>query len=164
MIRALVAFYVLSLAWFMPTQPAHALNCLPIVGCSCNVIASDIAFDDFSPLLPEEQTAIGEIEVTCGGVLGLGGGVTIEVLQGQWGSYAARKMRAPSGDTLDYNIYTSGAHAQVWGAGGQAVVINAGVILLNTWSVSRDMFARIIPNSAMKPGDYTDTVVVRVIW
>lgn len=162
--RAWHALAALALAWLAPAANAHALNCLPIVGCSCTIAASDIAFDDFSPLAGGEQTAVGEIDVTCGGVLGLGGGVTIEVLQGQWGNYAARKMRAPSGDTIDYNIYTSGAHSQVWGAGGQAVVINAGVILLNTWSVSRDMHARVIANPAMKPGDYSDTVVVRVIW
>lgn len=164
MTRALLAFAALALMWLAPATSAQALNCLPFVGCSCNVVASDITFDDFSPLNAGAQTAIGEIDVTCGGVLGLGGGVTIEVLQGQWGTYAARKMRSAAGDTIDYNIYTTGAYGQVWGAGGQAVVVNAGVILLNNWSASRDMFARVIPAPTMKPGDYTDTVVVRVIW
>jgi len=161
--RVLAALMAFGISWAM-APPAHALNCLPLVGCSCAVSASDIEFDDVNPLLPGAHTAIGAIDITCGGVLSLGGGVTVEILQGQWGTYAMRKMRSPAGDMINYNIYTSGAHTQVWGAGAQAVVINTGVALLQTWTIHRDMHARMIADPAMKPGGYADTVVVRVIW
>ncbi len=160
--RALFAFAAFCACWLAATPPAHALVCL--LGCACTVTASDIEFDDFNPLTAAEETAIGEIDLHCTGLLSIGAGVTVEVLQGQWGAYAARKMRASSGDMIDYNIYTSSAHTNVWGAGAQAVQISGGLIALGAWSARRDMFARLQANPAMKPGDYADTVVVRVIW
>jgi len=161
--RALLVMAVLGFAWLAPA-PAQALNCIPLIGCTCNVAASGIGFADFNPLAAGDEAAIGAIEINCSGVLNLGGTVTVEILQGQWGTYAARKMRAPSGDMIDYNIYTTSAHTQVWGAGAQAQVINGDIFLLGAWSANRDMFARLVANPAMKPGDYTDTVTVRIIW
>lgn len=161
--RGVLALAAMCLAWACAPS-AQALNCLPIVGCVCSVGASDIVFDDFSPLPGDVQTATGSIDIECFGVLALGGGVSVEVFQGQWGDYAMRKLRSAEGETIDYNIYTTNAYAQVWGAGGQAVVINAGIILLQTWRVQRDMFARIQANPKTKPGFYADEVVVRVTW
>lgn len=162
--RAMWGVFAFVLAWAASPSPARALTCLPVLGCTCDVVASDITFDDFNPLTAGQETAIGVIDITCGGVLSLGGGVVVEISQGAWGSYAARKMRSAAGRTIDYNIYTTGAHAQVWGSGAQAVVILTGVSLLQTWTARRDMFARLYASPAMHPGDYTDNVVVRVIW
>jgi len=162
MIRATLAFAALCGAWLGAAAPAHALACL--LGCACTVQASDIAFDDFNPLHTTEETAIGEIDIHCTGLLSIGAGVTVEVLQGQWGTYAARKMRAASGDMIDYNIYTTASYASVWGSGVQAVQISGGVLVLGSWSANRDMFARLQANPTTKPGDYSDNVVVRVIW
>jgi len=161
--RALLAVAAFALAAAC-APAAHALTCLPLVGCTCDVVASNIEFDDFNPLVPGAQTATGAVSVTCSGVASLGGSVTVEISQGQWGTYAARKLRSAAGDTIDYNIYTSSAYTQVWGAGAQAVLINTGITLLQTWTVHRDMHARIIANPGMKPGDYNDNLVVRIIW
>lgn len=163
MIRTLISFAVLSLAWLAPAPPAHALGCI-LFGCDCTVTASDIAFDDIAPLLGGEETAIGQIDVACTGLLSVGAGVTVEIGSGQWGSVAARRMRSGAGDLIDYNIYKTSAHSAVWGQGAQALQINGGLLVLGAWSAHRDMFARIQPSAAMKPGDYSDNVVVRVIW
>lgn len=163
MTRVLLALSILALAWLAPAQPAHALGCL-LLGCDCTVTASDIAFDDISPLLGGEETAIGELDIACTGLLSIGAGVTVEIGPGHWGAVAARKMRSDGGDLIGYNIYKSGAHSAVWGQGAQALQINGGLLVLGAWSARRDMFAMLEPNPAMTPGSYSDNVVVRIIW
>lgn len=161
--RALLAFAAFGFAWLAMAPPAHALGCI-LFGCTCTVTASDIAFDDFNPLVAGEETAIGEIDIDCAGLLSIGGGVTVEIGPGQWGVTNARKMRSGAGDLIDYNIYQPGSQVSVWGAGAQAVQINGGLLVLGSWSAQRDMVARLQANPVMKPGDYADAVVVRVIW
>ena len=85
---------------------------------------------------------------------------------GTWGTINARKMRAGAGDPLDYNIYTSSQHNVIWGndTSGTAVVASGGLLALGHWNVTRTVYGRVAPSPATKPGEYSDTVVVRIDW
>ena len=48
--------------------PAQALLCAAIIGCSCDVVASDIVFDNLNPLAGQ-QNASGMISVDCTNVI-----------------------------------------------------------------------------------------------
>jgi spore coat protein U-like protein len=161
---------VLFLAAFilvLGAAPAHALLCIPLVGCSCTVTASDIAFDAFSPLDGEQQ-ASGVLEVDCTGVADVAPSVIARLDDGLYGSMAARQMRTTGGQQLPYNIYTGSAlNAPVWGdlTGGAAnTTISGGLISIGHWTTSREMFGRAYPTTATTPGGYSDTVVVTIIW
>lgn len=164
--RAVLALLGACFFWLAPAPPAHALGCI-LLGCDCTVSATDIDFPDFNPLLGGAHTAVGQVQVSCTGVLSVGAGVVVELDDGQWGTFSARRMRSDAGDWLDYNIYTTSAHTAVWGDGTLGSVsrtIGGGLIVLGGWSASRDMFGRLVASPSLRPGEYQDTVVVRVIF
>lgn len=159
-------FIVAFIAFFAP-QRAEALLCTPILGCTCTVTASDIDFGDFTPFAGP-QDAIGQIEVDCTGVIDVAPSVSTRLDDGLWGNFTARKMRtAIGGNELSYNIYTTSQRNVVLGDGtGGSVTtsISGGIVTLGHWHRSTTMFARATPNVTTRPGDYSDTVVVRIVW
>jgi hypothetical protein len=42
--------------------------------------------------------------------------------------------------------------------------VSGGLLSRGAWSQSRDVFARLHADPAMKPGVYSDALVVRVTW
>lgn len=164
--RSLFAASLFAFAWLAPATPADALGCI-LLGCDCSVTADDIDFGEFNPLVDGTQDAMGRVTVSCSGLVTIGAGVTVELGTGQWGSYAARKLRSSTGDTLDYNIYTTAQYGTVWGNGTSGtlpVQLAGGLIALGHWSRSRDMFASMPLLHSAQPGEYSDTVIVRVVW
>lgn len=162
--RALLLALFFSL---LGAAPAKALICTPILGCTCNVVASDITFLPFSPL-DGEQHASGMIEVDCTGIADVAPSVVARIDDGLYGTMAARQMRTASGQQLPYNIYTANTQgASVWGdlTGGAAnTLISGGLLAVGHWTTSREMFARAYPTTTTRPGEYSDTVVVTIIW
>jgi spore coat protein U-like protein len=166
MTRWLFVFVVLAAAWFAPAQPAHALGCI-LGGCDCNVTAADIEFEDINPLTSTSHSADGQIDIYCTGLLSIGAGVIVQLDDGQWGTFTARRMRSDDGDYLDYNIYKPNQPTVVWGdntGGSQQLQVSGGLINIGAWSASRPVHATLTVSSTTKPGDYEDNVVVRVIW
>lgn len=164
--RFLVAFFLFGLAWFAPAPPAHALGCI-LGGCDCTVTATDITFDDINPLHDTAESADGQVNILCTGLLSIGAGVIIRLDDGIHGSYTARRMRNENGDYLDYNIYKPNQPTIVWGdntGGSQHLQVQGGLINIGAWNVSRTMHATLTASSAVKPGDYEDTVIVTVVW
>ncbi len=159
--------FILAFIAFLTPQRAEALLCTPILGCTCTVTASDIDFDDFTPFAGP-QDAIGLIEVDCTGVVDVAPSVPVRLDDGLWGTFATRKMRtATGGNELSYNIYTTNQHNVVLGdgTGGSAITsISGGLITLGRWRRTTTVFARATPTVTTRPGDYSDTVVVRIVW
>ena len=121
---------------------------------------------EFTPL-HGQQDAIGQIEVDCTGVVDVAPSVVTSLDDGVWGTYAPRKMRSTTGELLNYNIYTTTQRNVVWGNGTSStstVSINGGLLSVGHWRASRTMFARVTPTTGTKPGSYSDTVVVRIVW
>lgn len=167
MMRWCFSLVVLGLAWLAPAQPADALVCISLNSCACTVTAADITFDDINPLHDSNESASGQISIQCSGLLSIGTGVIVRLDDGEWGSYSARRMRSQHGDLLDYNIYKPDLPNVVWGdntAGTQQLVVSGGLLNLGAWNASRTMTARLTVSTATKPGDYSDTVVVTVIY
>ena len=159
--------FLAALFMMAATAPAHALLCIPFLGCSCNVTATDLEFDSFSPLDGAQQ-ASGMIEVDCTGVVDVAPSVIARLDDGLYGTMAARQMRTTGGQQLPYNIYTGSAlNAPVWGdlTGGAAnTTITGGLLSVGHWTASREMFGRAHPTTATMPGAYSDTLVVTIIW
>jgi len=165
MMRLVSALILGISAWLTTASPAGALGC--VLACSCDVVASDIEFGAFNPLLGGTHDAEGEIDIDCTGLLSIGAGVVVQLDDGQWGTFSTRKMRSAAGDLLNYNIYTSAARTSVWGdgtLGSVSLTVAGGLISLGHWSATRGLYGRMNLTPAAKPGEYEDVVVVRVIW
>ncbi len=162
--RGLLATIAFALT-FCVTAKADALLCTPIVGCTCNVTASDLDFGDFNPLAGD-QAAVAAVSVDCTGVIDVAPSVVTTLNGGVHGAISARRMSAGGGEYLDYNIYTTSQHSTVWGDGttGSSVSVSGGLVTLGHWQVSRDMYGLAEPLPATTPGHYEDTVVVRIVW
>lgn len=162
----MLALAIAGFAWLASPQPAHALGCI-LIGCDCTVTASDITFDDINPLHDTSESAEGEVDIHCTGLLSIGAGVIIRLDDGVYGTFAARRMRSQQGDYLTYNIYKPDAPTVVWGdstGGSQQLQVIGGLLNIGAWNASRAMRATLTASPALKPGDYQDTVVVTVIW
>ncbi len=165
----MIRFILFALLFFvaLPPQRADALLCNIFLGCTCTVTASDIDFDDFTPF-EGNQDAVGEIEVDCTGVIDVAPAILTQLDDGAWGTFSARQMRSATGNNLlAYNLYTTNQHNIIAGDGtsGTAPIwISGGLITLGHWRRSTTVFARTTPTISTRPGEYSDTVVVRIVW
>ncbi|MDQ6969674.1 MAG: spore coat U domain-containing protein [Mariprofundus sp.] len=71
-------------------------------------------------------------------------------------SFAARKMKSQSGQSLSYNLYTDAAHTQIWGDGTPGTFSPQGFDLT--------IFGQMPAGQPTAPGNYSDSVLVTVIW
>lgn len=142
---------------------AEALICISLFGpCACDVSVSDITFAPFNPLSAAPQEAVGVIDISCTGTLGVGSSVTVEILNAPSTSGGVRQMLGPGGQVLHYSFYTQGG--QIWGQGAQGVHLPGPLISLSGWSTHADIFARFTPTPTLRPGDYSETVTVRITY
>lgn len=149
---------------FAAAPRADALIC-SLGGCSCDVSATTLAFGNINPL-SGSQTAEGEITVDCTGLAELFPTMLVRMQSGTNGAISARKMKSAAGDLLDYNIYTLATGGSVWGNGttGSTVVVSGGLLALGRWSVTRRVYGVVAPTTSTRPGNYSDSVVVRIDW
>jgi spore coat protein U-like protein len=163
MTRFLLALFALC-ASFAAAPSADALVC-GVLGCTCNVSATTLDFGDINPL-EGAQSAEGEVTVDCTGIAELFPSILVRMQSGLHGTISARKMRAANGDLLNYNIYTTDQYGTVWGNGttGLPVNVSGGVLAVGHWTVDRAVHAVVTPTTATRPGNYSDTVIVRIDW
>jgi spore coat protein U-like protein len=142
-------WYISHIAWLLALTPAYAAS-----SCSFRSVSSVSfgAYDVFSPLA--NNNGVGSLSIKCTG----GANSVITLSTGQSNNYASRVMRS-GGNLLNYNLYTSTAHGQVWGdgSGGSSVAatVNNGTSTLN-------VFGQIPAGQDAAVGIYTDNITVTV--
>lgn len=143
---------------------ANALLCSPLLGCSCTVSSTPVAFGNISPM-GGIATGTGQMTVDCTGVVDIAPLISVKLNRGLYGTYAARQMKSAAGDTLDYNLYDSGGTVLGDGTGAtNALLVSGGLLTLGHWSVSTNYSAKATPLVTTKPGAYSDTVTIRIDW
>lgn len=146
--------------------PANALLCTPLIGCTCNVSVSAVAFGDIQPFSGAPATTTGDIGVQCTNVIDVAPLVYAEIGASQNGPIANRRMRAPSGALLAYNLYHALNYATIVGQGGAypRLAISGGLLNIGGWNATAHVYALAPAAPTAPPGDYTDTVTVRIEW
>ncbi|MBL8550609.1 MAG: spore coat protein U domain-containing protein [Hyphomonadaceae bacterium] len=160
---ALLAFVAVLAA---PSQ-AEALLCTPILGCSCSVSATDMAMTPVQPLAGIAGTGVSDIAVDCTHVIDVLPSLVVKFGAGLNGAIADRRMKNAAGDLLAYNIYTSTAYTTILGdgTGGFAgLTLSGGLLSLGHWTATGAAYGRAPAVPSAKPGDYTDTITVRIDW
>lgn len=135
-------------------SPAHAAP--PATsGPSCTVsVAGGIVFGAYDPLSATALDSTGRILLDCPP----GQIVAIALGTGQSGTFAARELRGPNGDTLRYNLYRDAARTLVWGDGSSSVALSMD----GAKGKTVDVYARVFGGQDVSAGAYADTIVVTV--
>jgi len=165
MIRIMIAAIAFLLS-FAP-RPAEALLCHAIFGCSCNVTATPMNFGSINPLLNTATTAQADVSVSCTGVIDALPVVYARIGAGAHGAIANRQMRSTAGDQIGYNIYSTSNYTTVLGEGSGGypmLAISGGLLTVGNWNTTVTMHGRIPATTTARPGDYSDTVIVRIDW
>lgn len=162
--RLLFAFALAVLATALPHQARAA--CVGL-GCHCEVSATAVNFGIYDTLLRDRRDGVGEVTVTCGGLLlGLLIDYTISLSTGNSGNYASRRMTSGK-HSLSYNLYTNSARTNVWGngSGGTSTVSDGYLLqLLLTETRRYPIYGRVFSGQNIAAGFYSDTIVVTVSY
>jgi len=156
-------------AFALVAQPreAGALLCQPILGCSCTVDATNIAFGTVQPLNGGTATAPGDVSVDCTGILDVSPSILVKYGAGAYGTTGDRQMQSAGGDRLHYNIYPSSVSNSILGdgtGGFPALTVSGGFLSLLHWTITSHVEARAPMVSTQRAGAYSDTVTVRIDW
>ena len=130
-------------------------------GNPAQVTATDLNFGNYNAASPSATTANATVTVSCvdnGRELP---SFTVALSTGGSGTYAPRRLSSGA-NTLNYNIFTTGAYTSVWGngAGGSVIVSDTGGVN----SLSFTAYGRIPAGQYVAAGSYADTITVTVTY
>ena len=131
----------------------------------CTVSATAVSFGAINPLASGSVDTTGTVSVTCD-LLDVGSVLVaydISLSPGLSGNVSGREMSG-AGGSLDYNLYRDAARTQVWGAAAASQGVSDGY-LLTIGSETRDytVYGRVaLPQDAVEPGAYSDSITVQV--
>ncbi len=134
---------------------------------SCTVSTVPVRFGVYNPLEAAPLSTTGTINVacTCTVVDCVAFGYRIDVSAGQSGNVAQRELRSGT-NRLQYNLYGDPGFSSIWGTGIGATG-GVGVLYLLPLFGSRQsvtVFGRLPPRQTARPGAYSDTPVVTIIY
>lgn len=121
---------------------------------ACAVSVVGINFGSYDPLLQQNLDSTGTVDVSCDAATTY----SIALSPGR-GVYTSRAMANGSHELL-YNLYTSVAHATVWGDG------IAGTATLDASGMGNEhtVYGRIPAGQNAFSGNYSDTIVVTLTF
>ncbi|MDQ4087712.1 MAG: spore coat U domain-containing protein [Pseudomonadota bacterium] len=156
----LIGSTLLASAAAAAAQSYSTLTVEAEVKANCTVSAGSIDFGDVNPISGSNVNGSGTFSVTC--TNGTGWTATAGVGSGSGASYTSRRMTAGS-NTLNYNLYTSGSYATVWGDGTASTGTLTGT---GTGSAqSTTVYGRIASGqTSVPPGSYADSVSITVSY
>jgi spore coat protein U-like protein len=158
--RALTALVAMFLA-------SHAGAAIHV---RCTATAGGLAFGVYNPLSAGGDASTESLSVTCN-AHGNGSATVSPIValsSGLSGSFKPRAMFSGA-NTLNYNIYSSPAYAQIVGDGSGGtvvgtttpfVVVAGGNSVTATWT----FYGLIPPSQNVIPGSYSDTITVTVTY
>jgi spore coat protein U-like protein len=135
------------------------------VASNCVISTTNLAFGAYSGAA--DLTGSSNIDVRCTKnspfTLSLSAGSTVG------GSYAQRLLTDGAGNTLQYNLYTAGTYATVWGdsTAGTSTVGGTGLGLAAGNTVTKVVYGKLPDNATNQDapvGAYTDSIVATITY
>lgn len=147
----MLAFLLLALAGFASPAGAQA----------CTTEATPLVFGAYDPVRTRSSDAVGSIEVRCDtsngrAIASVGIGLTVA---------ADQQLRAGTGSGLKYLVTQDAGRLLRWGDGATGPLVaraldaepgERGVV------VRLPVYGRIAPGQWVRPGTYSDTIVVTI--
>jgi len=131
---------------------------------NCTVAATNVAFGNYTPTAGA-VAANGTVSVKC--TKNTAFTVSLDKGTTAGGAIAQRLMSDGTGDTLQYNLYTTSGFANVWGDGTGPSVTQGGAGAGLGTAVALTVYGNLpdnATNQAVPPNAYTDTVTVSVAY
>jgi spore coat protein U-like protein len=156
----------LFLAWALAVAAVVLPGTAAQAAVVCLASASGLGFGFYDPTSSSPTTATGSVTVTCTLVLGTSQGVAYSIaLSAGSGTFANRTMQF-LGNSLKYNLFTSGGHTTVWGDGGAGTATVSDNYTLGVVPVARPytVFGKMPPSQSIAAGVYGDTIFVTVTY
>jgi spore coat protein U-like protein len=167
--RALVAITVLGAApSFAATTITSNVSVSASIASVCvfhSTPTTAVAFGAYNPLTAADlDTTAGTVVARCTKntaytlALGLGAGTGAD--------YSAGRFMTNGVDLMNYNLFTDGTYATVWGDGtdGSATVGGTGTGIGAAFNQTTTIYGRIPQTQNLSSGTYTDTVVVSLTY
>ena len=153
------------LALFALPLPALALCTLL---CWCTASTGSVAFGVYNPLSASPHDGVGNVRVSCGGVLGLLVPYQVALDKGANSSAFSPRKLAGGASRINYDLYADVSRTTLWGdgtGGTQTVDGSVSIVLLGGTAQDHPVYGR-IPGSqtGVPPGSYVDTVHVTVTY
>ncbi|MEO7208980.1 MAG: spore coat protein U domain-containing protein [Steroidobacteraceae bacterium] len=133
------------------------------VQTTCSATATTLAFSAYTPGVGAKANN-STISVKCSKntpyTIALNGGTS-------FGGTIAQRLMASGANTLQYNLFTTAAFAQIFGDGSGTSKTVAGVGAGVATATSVTVFGQLpdsAANQATVPGSYTDTITVTVTY
>lgn len=129
----------------------------------CRVTVSAINFGTYMPMSTADVDVLGQVQVRC---QAQPGSFAVTIGPGMSGNQLARTLSAGGATALDYNLYRDAARTQIWGDGTPPTFVVSGVRPSTGRPTFYDytIYGRIFANQAPEPGQYTDSLVVTVLF
>jgi len=129
-----------------------------VPGACDSFTATSLSFGDYNPLLSSSVSATSSINVTCTSgrsfSIALDGGTTTG------GGVSQRKMTDGT-NTLNYNLYTTSDHSNVWGDSSNDSVSDTGTGAQVTETVYGSIPAS---QTSASQGSYSDTITATITY
>jgi spore coat protein U-like protein len=132
---------------------------------TCTVTSSGIAFGAYSGVSTSNSDSTGSITVRC--VTPVAARVTYQLHLGAGGSGAHSGRQLGSGNNrLNYNLYTEPLRRTVWGDGngGTSRQGFSSTIPPGETVTEFVVYSRIPPGQRPRPGVYTDSLIVSIMY
>lgn len=151
--RGFLATTTLSLA--LVAGPLQAAFECSVVGVSA------VAFPGYDVFRVPPTDAQGSVTYFCKGVGQ--NTLTIDLSTGGAGQFNPRQMRS-AGEVLSYNLFLDAGRGTIWGDGGAGTGRYGPFRPPNNSPVVVPIFGRIPPGQNAAPGEYSDSVLLTLVF
>lgn len=139
--------------------PTASLRVAAVVGRSCLIDSSPLAFGEYDPVGRHASAPLdGEatLTVTC-----TKGTPSIVALDGGQNANGQARFMASGGNRLAYELYQDSSHTIRWGdAPSDALTLGPS----NGSAQSLHVYGRVAPNQDVAVGQYLDSIVATVVF
>jgi spore coat protein U-like protein len=126
---------------------------------ACVVSASNLSFGNYSPSAGADVDNTSQVSVYCT----LGTPYTLKLNVGSGGgTYGTRTLVSGASDTLNFNLFTSGARSTVWGDGTSSTGTVAGTGTGLLTADNKTVYGRLFQGQDKPAASYSSTVTVTV--
>ncbi len=132
---------------------------------ACTVVATPLAFGNYSPLSASPTRSVGTITVRCVAIVGLNLSYTIGLSAGISGNPGNRSLSSGSA-ILRYQLYQNVGESIPWGDGssGTSTLTDRQLLVLLGTGKTYSVYGQIMARQNAQPGVYQDTIVVTVVY
>ncbi len=130
----------------------------------CDVATTPVSFGPYDVFASYPLDTSGTISVTCHTPQNKTIPIEVSISSGLSGNFVPRQMqRAAGADRMNYYLFLNSSRTQIWGDGSSSTFVFRGNIYKDS-PLNLPVYGRVPARQNLKAGQYSDNLVVTVIW